>query len=783
MSLRERMTLAAGWAVVLASTGLLAVFEDRHWVRYALGAVITVVAVGLAARRARVPVVLQPLLTLAGLGCYLSQVFVRGSLRLGVLPTGRTLPAGSALVHRGRADIAQYAPPVPTHPGLLLLCTAGIGAIALAVDVLACLLARPAVAGLPLLALMAVPSAVLHGGLGWFPFVLGAGGWLGLLILEGGERVGQWGSPARTRASRPDDSSLGRVGRRVGLTALGLALVVPTLLPGLDSRLVGGGAGDGTGSGRGSRSTTTFNPITTLGKQLREQAPQRLLTYTTNDPSPDYLRMTTLDEYDGGGWHASTLRADPDRARVQDGIALPPREIGPRQDLAMSVSVDSLNVRWLPLPFDPTRVSVKGSWLWDPQRSTGFSTERATTDLRKPYAVTASRLLPTRDLLRAAPPTVDPSITSVYDAALPTSPYVDQLTAAITQGAATDYDKAAAIQAWFRDPREGFVYDLTPSQATDGGDQLEAFLRGKRGFCEQYATAMAVLLRGAGLPSRVAVGFTPGTRDAGTGRWTVTTRDAHAWPEAFFEGAGWVRFEPTPPQSTAAVPAYSLPPVAGSGPAPDVSVAPRASAAPRPGGHIGVLEGERPAGRAPVAPVVVRRPRSQAPLLAGFIGLGTLLLLAAPAVLSLVRRRRRWAVPVADATWEQVREDAADIGYRWDPTMSPRPAAAGLAAARRLPAPAAAALERVAVAAERARYARPGAVPDPRLRADGVLVRSTLLDGCSSAVRWRARLLPPSTLRWAGSTTGAALADVVERTDVLAAAVRRRARRRPTRVR
>ena len=78
---------------------------------------------------------------------------------------------------------------------------------------------------------------------------------------------------------------------------------------------------------------------------------------------------------------------------------------------------------------------------------------------------------------------------------------------------------------------------------------------------------MAVLARLLGIPSRVAVGYTPGTPRR-HGRWLVKTSDAHAWPELYFQGAGWLRFEPTPAgsagQATAFPPTYTLPQQAAS---------------------------------------------------------------------------------------------------------------------------------------------------------------------------------------------------------------------------
>ena len=765
MSVRERMTVAAAVAVLLASTALVPLFEGHGWVPRVLGAVLTVAGVGLVCRRTGVPRPVQPLLSLAALGLYLCEAFARPSLRLGLVPTGRTLTALAGLVHAGRTDIAGYGPPVPTHPGLLLLSTAGIGAVALAVDLLAVLLERAAVAGLPLLALLAVPSGVLPGGLGWLPFSLGAAGWLGLLLVEGGERVGRWGAPtASGRAVPRSDSSLGRVGRQIGAAALGFAVVVPALVPGLDARLFSGnGSGSGAGSG-GPRSTTTYNPITRLGEELSQPNRTRLLTYTTNDPQPDYLRMTTLDRYDGSGWSASTLVADRQRSRVQDGVPPGAGETGPHQDLVTTVTIDRLDVRWLPVPFGTTRVDVKGTWLWDGPSTTAFSSDRATSNLGRPYVVTASRPLPAVDALQAST-AVDPAVAAVYGTPLTVSPYVEQTTRAITQGAVTPYERAVAVQAWFRAPASSFVYDLQPSTAPPGGDALEAFLRGRHGFCEQYATAMAVMLRTAGLPSRVAVGFTPGTQDPQTDRWTVTTAEAHAWPEAWFAGVGWVRFEPTPAQSTAVVPAYSVAPVGGVGARSDSGVpatAPRvAGPSPR------QLGDQAPAGRGAGGTVVgtapARRPVSGTSLLWTVVPIGLLLLLVSPALLSGVRRRRRWARPDALAAWEQLEEDAVDVGHHWDRTQSPRPAAIRLARGRRLPPPACEALDRVAAAAERARYGPAGPHAAGTLRADTAMVRAALLDGCASSHRWRARLLPVSTLRWAGRAGGTALAQVRNR--------------------
>ena len=716
MSARERMTLAAGLAVALATSSFGPLFVGLGWVPRVVGAAVVVALAGLASQRLGAAPVLKPLLSLLALAYWVCGAFAGTTLRLGLVPGSATLHALRAIVRQGRLDVEQLGPPVPTHAGLLLLCTLAVGGLAVLTDLLAVQLHRPGAAGLPLLAVFAVPSALVPGGAGGVPFLLAAAGWLGLLLVDGGERVGRWGAamraPAPTRRSVLDDGpSLGRVGRRIGLVALSVAVVVPSLLPGLSGGLLAGGSGSGTGGGAGARTATTYNPITRLRDQLVLPTPRRLLVYTSDDPQPDYLRLTTLDTYDGRGWSASRLEGDRQQSRV--GAGIPPGSGdsgGVHRTLTMRIAVDNLDAYWLPAPFGPRRVDVAGSWLWDRGSETVFSAQRTTLRL-PPYTVRASRVLPDRASLAGAS-AVDPAIARRYGGALQVVPSVAELTARVVRGAGTPYDRALAIQRYFRTPANGFRYDLDASGAPGDPDPLSAFLRGKRGFCEQYATAMAVMLRLAGVPSRVGVGFTPGQLVTAPSTYVVTTRDAHAWPEAWFAGSGWTRFEPTPSLPTTVTPDYSVPaPAAGPrAQDPSPSSAPDATPSAAPGTNPGSLlangaDGPSAAGRTRGSGQL-----GAAAVLALVAALAGLLA-ALPALLTAVRRRRRPPGPLA--AWQQMRDDATDVGHRWRPADSPRTAAARLEAERAWPAGAAAALQRVATAAERARYARPEPVEAP----------------------------------------------------------------------
>ena len=115
----------------------------------------------------------------------------------------------------------------------------------------------------------------------------------------------------------------------------------------------------------------------------------------------------------------------------------------------------------------------------------------------------------------------------------------------VTADATTPYDKALALQSYFRDPRL-FTYDTTVNFANDD-NAIDTFLRVRRGYCQQFAGTFAALARSVGLPTRVAVGFTQGQSDpTNPSRYEVKGGQAHAWPEVYLGQYGWVPFEPTP---------------------------------------------------------------------------------------------------------------------------------------------------------------------------------------------------------------------------------------------
>jgi hypothetical protein len=256
--------------------------------------------------------------------------------------------------------------------------------------------------------------------------------------------------------------------------------------------------------------------------------------------------------------------------------------------------------------------------------------------------------------------------------------YVFQLVARLTRGATSPYERAAALQRYFTDPANGFLYDLH-SSVGDSGSALVDFLKGKHGFCQQYAAALAVMLRVAGVPSRVVLGYMHPAPDA-HGNFTVTSYDAHSWVEAYFAGIGWIPFDPTPSAGLADPAQTDLPwarhPAQGqvgnsginnphaTGSGHPTSAAPSSSGA-------GVGPHHHRAGASGAGQVVPTG------TLITLVVIGALLLiLLIPALVRWRRRRRRLAAGRrngdAEALWAELSDTAVDLGYVWSPARSPR---------------------------------------------------------------------------------------------------------------
>jgi transglutaminase-like putative cysteine protease len=123
------------------------------------------------------------------------------------------------------------------------------------------------------------------------------------------------------------------------------------------------------------------------------------------------------------------------------------------------------------------------------------------------------------------------------------SPRVRELALTLTATSPTAYDQAVAL----RDYLLTIPYDFFPPPHPPGAETVDTFLFvDQRGVCEQFATALAVMLRGVGVPTRLVAGYGAGDYNSLSGYYTVRASHAHAWVEVYFPGYGWVPFDPTP---------------------------------------------------------------------------------------------------------------------------------------------------------------------------------------------------------------------------------------------
>ncbi|MCL4293337.1 MAG: transglutaminase-like domain-containing protein, partial [Acidimicrobiia bacterium] len=457
--------------------------------------------------------------------------------RAGV-PTGSSLDRLADLLRDGGWVLRDHAAPVPPTAGVLLLCMAGVGLAAALSDVLAFPLRSALGAVSPALAVFVVASTLTTSGPrvpATVAFLGAAAAFLALqhrrLRPDRGRRTATPISPTATsgggRARRGPRSGTGlAAGLPLAVAAVTAGVLLGPLMPGargdpwLDYR--SGASGTATGY-------TTVSPLVDIKSRLLGMSDREVMTVRSQRAA--YWRLVALDSFDGETW---TL--DADTRRGPSGAGDPPGSGACRAEY----SGGPRGGRGVPAAADP--VAVEGL--------TGVRVVPSSRTLVAPESVSGRTYVvwseppPTRPTAAQQAATAEPTpreLRSLLD--LPGSFPADLRRRArrIVAGAGNPWEAAVRLEAFFLDG--SFTYDLSVPPG-HGDNAIREFLEERRGFCEQFAGTYAALARAAGLPARVAVGFTPGRRSGG--RFHVTDGNAHAWPEVWFAGLGWVPFEPTP---------------------------------------------------------------------------------------------------------------------------------------------------------------------------------------------------------------------------------------------
>ena len=592
------------------------------------------------------------LIVVEGLALYADTLWLR------LLPTAETLRQAADDVAAAWDAFGIVEAPTPATAGFLLVGGAVIWLAAFAADALALRARSMGEALVPALSVLAFVAA------------LGTDAWrirsaaamvvctAAFVAAHGIHHTGgrtPVGASAQRRAVVPMRTAL----RMGAAAALGAALAVP-LLPGSDAPAIVSWKDL---DGRAPASRVTISPLVNAQGRLVGTTGAEL--FRVEADAPAYWRVSGLSRFDGTFWGSEQLYGDASRhldARADDEL------------LTQQFTIGALDSIWLPAAYEP--VAYQGpDALYDPETGTLVTQHSSELEPGVTYTVQSDAGIPSVAALVAADGTVPADIAEKY-LALPDgfNPRVAGLAAEITGDAAGPYAKALALQNFFL---ENFVYALSVPGGHDT-ERMEQFLfEERRGYCEQFAGTYAAMARSIGLPSRVAVGFTPG--ELVDGVYVVRGEHYHAWPEIWI-GGRWVYFEPTPGRGAPGAVVYT-----GVAPQQVVPGDPEAAGEGGSGfiGALGLEDLEGVSGDLEGFVDVLDVEGSQSPtgswsewLVVPFyavLAVGLLWLLTVPAVVRIRRvlhhrRARHDARAAVSAAWDDVAETLFNLGIDQRPT-------------------------------------------------------------------------------------------------------------------
>lgn len=663
---RARLAFGALLAATLISFELL--FETDGYVGPALLACVFPMAISGLARRWGAGSILTFEISLAGLFWYLALVFEAGKSFYG-LPTPEAAADLVTLVTSAvDASAIDYAP-IPVRAGYVVLVVVGFWLATTVGELAAFRWRRPVIAALPAIVLFAVAMITGTGAGSVFFLAIFLITLLTFWAAESSHRLRSWGRWVSAwdhhKEEEPEQVTSG-LARRMGASCIAVTLVAPIFLPTLGEGWLpwrnDTGTGPGSGSGGGE-----VNLLVDIAPQLLEQTDTEMFTVQTEEPA--YWRLASLVKYDGRQWHP------PEDVEREEADGLRRLANDSEKQLIHEIDILGLDGEYLPAAVEP--IALEGEFAeWDDE-SFDLKVDEDDVSEGTSYEVTSAVPNPTYKELREA--TVDDAPSGEYTQTGPISPEVRALLDEWTKGAKTDFEKLVAIQSRLRSGE--FTYQ-TNLEETESEDYLADFLlETKAGFCQQFSTAFALLARQLGYPTRVSVGFLPGSGEISQGGtlYTVRGTDAHAWPEVKFREYGWVAFEPTA-RGLSTQPDYTIAPEAPTvfregetgnaparGPAPDDPNLPGNQGVPR-----------VPTAEEPQAAPPVEEPAWQAAFLRlALVLLAVTLIWAITVPLLKVRRTKRryrsadGPAATAIAAFRQFEDDAAEMFLARSPAESP----------------------------------------------------------------------------------------------------------------
>jgi hypothetical protein len=384
MTNRRRQGISAAAATLLATAPIGAIYDEWGWLVHCIVVVFAIAAAALITRSLRAPLWVQVAAMLGALTMALTWLYPSGQEIVRFLPAVATVEHFAALLGQLPADVQEHSTPVPNLTSLLLVTAAGVGLVAILVDVFVAGLRRPALAGLPMLAIYSVPVAVSFESVPILLFALGATGYLWLLAADNIERVRRFGrrfTGEGREVATWAPSPLAAAGRRLAVVGVLVAVVLPLGVPGMTDGLIERfGPGLGSGSGHGTGGSGQMNLFAELHGQLNLDETVDLIRVTTDDPAPFYLRVATADQITDTGFEPSAPTGRPIGDLPADEVpASRPHVTYHRHQAEVELTED---FAMFMVPVYPEMISLAGlgsGWRFDASQQVVYSSQIASS--------------------------------------------------------------------------------------------------------------------------------------------------------------------------------------------------------------------------------------------------------------------------------------------------------------------------------------------------------------------------------------------------------------------
>lgn len=431
--------------------------------------------------------------------------------------------------------LGNVVTPVDFATGFGTASLIAIGAIAIATDAFAARFGARVEVFVPAAATLLVVAAI---GTGRHRIALTTAWFVVAILTSTYLRV-------RSRVDRSHSVTRSRFANRAWLRA-GVSLILFASIVGAIAALVGprlpGAGQEAWLTRKAGGGTVTLAPLVDLRRRLTD--PGDSILFTVDAERSSYWKMTSLPDFDGDTW-----TVDQDLyAKAAGELVAPPGAQDPgvvTSPNLQRITIENLAGSVAPIAQTPTQLRSSTQSLFYDDVSGTLIMGGAGLRREDSYEIQSSQLSPRPERLMSATTNSPPDDRYLVLPDTDVTRRLARLANSIVASRGTPYERALALQEYFRSQ---YTYSLDVP-VLDGADAMVEFIQRKTGYCEHFASTFAVLARSIGLPARVAIGFTPGDREATSStslHFIVRSSHAHAWPEVWFDGIGWVLFEPTP---------------------------------------------------------------------------------------------------------------------------------------------------------------------------------------------------------------------------------------------